>query len=541
MPPCDIDTRDIDTRFYDKNIFILFGAIVSAVICCLYGGFATHAGALWRDEVNSLEMATMPTLSDVWSAMNYDSFPILLTLVLRLWIAITGVATEASLRAFGFLVAIAVLAALWCSSRLLGSRAPWLSLVLFAGSPLVIRTIECIRPYGLGVAFILTTLGLVWMVATRRGGWPMFVVASMAATLSVQCLYSNAVLLLAICLGGLVVALDRRDWRCGPLVLGVGLISAISLLPYQGHLRTAATWLAPVRRPISIPLVFRLCAGAMKLSFQPFRHVWLLLLLASLAVACKLLIGGRRREVSDERRWLVLFSITSLVASAILTLAFLRSVGLPPSPWHYVPWMALAAVLLEAVFDQAIVSVPWGWVCRLAAAGLLTFVIMPTWRDLSVRQTNVDLVAEELQQYEREGDRIFVHPWTIGVSFRHYYRGQTPWVTFPPVSDLRIHRYDLYSDKVTWQPLVRPIMDDMAATLSSGGRIFLVSLKQYSHNDFTELINDPTRFTQQVLIVPPPSDVVNQNEALGLTVVASRRMTPKQLPPTVGPERAPGG
>ena len=247
MPPCDIDTRDIDTRFYDKNIFILFGAIVSAVICCLYGGFATHAGALWRDEVNSLEMATMPTLSDVWSAMNYDSFPILLTLVLRLWIAITGVATEASLRAFGFLVAIAVLAALWCSSRLLGSRAPWLSLVLFAGSPLVIRTIECIRPYGLGVAFILTTLGLVWMVATRRGGWPMFVVASMAATLSVQCLYSNAVLLLAICLGGLVVALDRRDWRCGPLVLGVGLISAISLLPYQGHLRTAATWLAPVR------------------------------------------------------------------------------------------------------------------------------------------------------------------------------------------------------------------------------------------------------------------------------------------------------
>ena len=140
---------------------------------------------------------------------------------------------------------------------------------------------------------------------------------------------------------------------------------------------------------------------------------------------------------------------------------------------------------------------------------------------MSVRQTNVDLVAEELKQYEREGDLIFVHPWTIGVSFRHYYRGQTPWVTFPPVSDLRIHRYDLYSDKATWQPLVRPIMDDMAATLSAGGRIFLVSLKQYSQNEFTELINDPTRFTQQILIAPP-GERVNSLEALGLTVVESR-------------------
>ena len=170
--------------------------------------------------------------------------------------------TEVSLRAFGFLVGISVLGALWCSSRLLGGRSPWLSLILFAGSPLVIRTIESIRPYGLGVAFILTTLGLVWIVATGRGGWPMMVAASMAATLSVQCLYSNAVLLLGICLGGLVVALDRRDWRCGAAGGGCrpdrrDLPSSVPGASQNGGRMGGA----PVGGQSRSPLVFRLCAA----------------------------------------------------------------------------------------------------------------------------------------------------------------------------------------------------------------------------------------------------------------------------------------
>ena len=232
---------------YCNKRCLLFCVLISAVVCCLYAGFAAQAGGLWRDEVNSLEMATMPTLSDIWSAMRYDSFPILPTLVLRLWAAIGGAMTEAGLRAFGFLVGISVLGAVWCTSRLMGHRTPWISVILLAGSPLMIRTIESLRPYGLGVAFILMTVGLVWMVATARGGWPMFVAASLAATSSVQCLYSNATLVLAICLGGLAVALDRRDWRRGAAVLGVGLISAISIVPYLGHFRAAAEWVVLLR------------------------------------------------------------------------------------------------------------------------------------------------------------------------------------------------------------------------------------------------------------------------------------------------------
>ena len=75
MSQCHIDVKDINTTSYDNVKLISFGAIASVAICCLYGGFAAHAGPLWRDEVNSLEFATMPTLSDIWSAMRLRFIP----------------------------------------------------------------------------------------------------------------------------------------------------------------------------------------------------------------------------------------------------------------------------------------------------------------------------------------------------------------------------------------------------------------------------------------------------------------------------------
>ena len=178
-------------------------------------------------------------------------------------------------------------------------------------------------------------------------------------------------------------------------------------------------------------------AEAMEVSFQAGRHVWFLLLLASLPVASTLWIGGRGLGISDDRRRLGMFSLTALVASGILTLAFLRTVSILPAPWYYVPWMAVVAVLLEAIFDQAIVTVRWRSICRLAAAGLLALVVIPTWRGVSARQTNMDSVADFLERSVQEDDRIVVFPWYIGVSFRHYYHGRAPWATLPPISELR--------------------------------------------------------------------------------------------------------
>src|SRR5438132_2137386 len=62
------------------TLLAVVGTVLTAVLHLV---FASHAGALWRDEVNSLELATVTTFSEMWKNLDYDSFPALFFLVLR--------------------------------------------------------------------------------------------------------------------------------------------------------------------------------------------------------------------------------------------------------------------------------------------------------------------------------------------------------------------------------------------------------------------------------------------------------------------------
>jgi len=53
----------------------------------LHVTFFTRVGALWRDEVNSFDFASMP-LGQAHALLRYDSFPLLTTVLLRGWIKI---------------------------------------------------------------------------------------------------------------------------------------------------------------------------------------------------------------------------------------------------------------------------------------------------------------------------------------------------------------------------------------------------------------------------------------------------------------------
>jgi hypothetical protein len=45
--------------------------------------FFFHAGGLWRDEVNSVDLSNSTRISDVVNNLQYDSFPLLWHLILR--------------------------------------------------------------------------------------------------------------------------------------------------------------------------------------------------------------------------------------------------------------------------------------------------------------------------------------------------------------------------------------------------------------------------------------------------------------------------
>src|SRR5580658_6127625 len=63
--------------------------------------FFLHADGLWRDEVNSVDLSNSATIADIWRNLQYDSFPMLWHLVLRVWIRSGIGSTDSGLRLLG--------------------------------------------------------------------------------------------------------------------------------------------------------------------------------------------------------------------------------------------------------------------------------------------------------------------------------------------------------------------------------------------------------------------------------------------------------
>jgi hypothetical protein len=439
-----------------------------------------RAGPLWRDEINSVTIATLPTLADIWDALRYDSFPLLSSLLIRLWAHAGWGDTDLGFRVFGLLVGTAVLGALWLNAHWLTRSVPVLSLVLFASSPLLIRVGDSLRPYGLGVVFILLTLGLVWKVARAPNAW-WVLAAALAAVASVQSLYNNAVLILAICLGGTAVALSRKLWKRVPAILGVGLAAAFSLSPYTSRLKAAQEWVIVVQRPMTLARFWERfdmalnSAGALGLVGDLVEVLWILLL--ALAVPAALWCRAQvRKDLTDEQKDLALYAAVVLVTASVGYLAFVLGASLPTQPWYFLPWMAVAAVLLDTL---VVLSAPARG-AQLVEIGiallLLGWMVPDAARDLHVRQTNLDQVAGVLEKTARPADFILLPGWFHGVSFQRYYHGPTPWMTVPPLADHTIHRYDLIKQQMIASGPLDPLSAAVERTISSGNRVWIIGV-----------------------------------------------------------------
>ena len=64
-------------RFLPEKITLARCEFAAAVILTLtliafHAIFFLHAGALWRDEISSLSLATKPTLTEFWPSLTFD-------------------------------------------------------------------------------------------------------------------------------------------------------------------------------------------------------------------------------------------------------------------------------------------------------------------------------------------------------------------------------------------------------------------------------------------------------------------------------------
>src|ERR1051326_4689776 len=63
-----------------------------------------NAGPLWRDEVNSINVAEMPSLKQLWSNLRFESFPALWLMLLRGWSFLGLAENDLSIRFLGLLM-----------------------------------------------------------------------------------------------------------------------------------------------------------------------------------------------------------------------------------------------------------------------------------------------------------------------------------------------------------------------------------------------------------------------------------------------------
>jgi hypothetical protein len=443
-------------------------AVISTLLASgLHIVFGMHAGALWRDEVNSLEIATMRTFTAMWSNLCFDSFPALFFLVLRMVAGVPATVSDAALRVFGVSIGLLTLGVIWLNSRWLRLGFPLLSLALIGLNPMIIRYGDSIRAYGLGIALMLLVLGAMWrLVESFTPGRA--AIAALSAVLSVQCLYYNSILLFAICLGAASVTVRRRQVKETLIVFAIGGISAATLLPYVPTIQRVHLWNFIWKAPFTPAELWRTFGSRLEIA------AWVVLF--ALALIAGIWTMGRKSadangQAKTER---ILFGLVTLVIGTVGYAGFISVLGYLTQPWYYIAFAAFAATCIEMVL-ASIWTREWSLLARAACTlAIVSVGVYPAWHALHFRQTNVDIVAAQLQTRAAPNDLILINRWNYGISFRRYYHGPANYETIPPIEDLRSHRVDILKRQMMSPAPMTPVLQRMEETLRSGHTIWLI-------------------------------------------------------------------
>ena len=438
---------------------------------------AFSAGGLWRDEANTVALATLPSIREVWSKLEFDSVPLLWVLIVRWVSAAAGPMNDITFRVFGLGIGIGVVASLWWYARVFRYSFPLVSLALLALSPSVIVWGDSMRGLGAGILFIIVTGLLLWRFLERPT--PLrFAFAAFAAVGSVQTLFYNTVFVLAFCAGAIAVCIDRREWRTGGGAVAVGGVAALSLIPYAIMIRAAASWNMLVRIPN-----YNFSRFVTKL-YETLRPggpwapvIWAELLIVALFAGAFAIRRPREVGHSSAQREVTLFSIVTLLVALPAFFLFLHALSYPTRPWYYLSLLAVCAVCIDAV-SGSLINREAAQKARLLGVGILAFLtIIPASGWVSKRLSNIDSLAARTTREAAPEDLIVVTPWYHGVTFARYYRGATPWTTIPPIAFQPYHRYDLVKEKMMMPDQhapVAPLELQIGAALRSGRRVFIV-------------------------------------------------------------------
>ncbi len=430
----------------------------------LHGLRLVHAGPLWRDEASALQVATAPTLGEV--VATHESFPPPFFFLVRGWVAVLG-GSDPSLRAFGLLVGLGLLAALWWTVRRVGGTVPLVALALVAVNPSFLLYGDSLRGYGLGTLAVVVAFAAFARLAARPDGRTI-TAAAVTSLLSIQLLLFNAPLLLALGLAAIGVGVIRRRPRVVWAVVAVGAVAALSLLLWIEPMLATRAW----SEMLKVSVGPREILGEMaRTASAPVRELlWVWVLLGALALIPLPSRAGGMERVEPEQEDARLFALLALPGLVLAQWVFLQVLEYWPQPWYFLAVLAVAA----AALDVRLAASPAWRAVRLAAAVLAVLVLaLPATSLARVRMTNVDLVEARIEAEAAPEDLVVVAPWYMGVSYARYARGETSWMTLPDLSDHRRHRFDLLKVRMEEPEPLADVLGEVEQALRLGNRVWV--------------------------------------------------------------------
>lgn len=438
--------------------------------------FLGRAGALWRDEANTLNVAGRHSLRD----MSHDSFPILMPLIVRGWLAVGLGGTDTSLRALGTFIGLGLLAVLWLTAWTGKRSPPTLGLALFALNTTVIIYGDSLRAFGVG-SLLVVLLFAAMCAFLQKASWSRTGLLAATAVLSVQALFQNAIFVASICIGGWVVCWRRRLVPLAAKILLVALLAGASLLPYWSNIVPLAkssptSGISTLRTEFRPAIAFNSLGSALGFPLSQYVWVWGFFALALTALAGQAWHSGSTAFNNDPRD-VGTIQVRLLAAATLLTglggfALFLWWAALRTQPWYFLPLIALAAACFEAGMPSFRRHLNAAFLALVTLTALLA--IPYGWRGVHWRFTNVDSVTRRLEAQAATEDFVLITPWNRGISFARYFQTKTPWETVPPLEDHSAHRYDLLQRQTQTSQVMRPVLERIAATLQAGHRVWVV-------------------------------------------------------------------
>ncbi|MFN2602562.1 MAG: hypothetical protein ABR582_07390 [Gemmatimonadaceae bacterium] len=451
--------------------------ILTILAIALRAKLALSAGGLWRDEASTLGVATSPTVREVWMNLQSDSFPLLWMLIVREVAHLGGLMNDPIFRLLGFGVGIALVIVLWFYARTLRYRIPLVSIALLGLTPSVITWGSTLRAYGFGMALSILCTAFLWRVV-QFGRWRDFLLACVAAVLSVQALYYNSVLLLAMCSGGLVVSMRRRDPRTSILIAAVGAAAAMSMIPYAWVVARVSQWTDVLRIPrYDFPLFWSKLYETLQPGGRWTLTLWAVIFVIALVATARGFRNKKEPGPTQTQRDVAAFCATTMLVAAAGVFVFLRVLSYETQAWYYLSLLAICAICIDGI-SGSLIHTDRARQARLAAVIAFALLeIRPAFRTSAQRMTNIDIVADTLRSVTTPGDFVVVNPWYVGLSFNRYYRARVPWETIPAIGFLRYHRFDLLKKQMSSKDQEAPVRhakEQIERALSTGHRVFVV-------------------------------------------------------------------